>query len=522
MTARWPDPDRTIIDHYLLGLGLRSTKSRACYRQVLHGFQDVAEGHSGLGQDVLVVWLRASAECWAATTLLHRTRIIDRFLDHLLKTKAIDRNPITTLREAYNIKQCMPIWRALASRNPDRALAELRQPRPLGSVLGEILAEHVALMRNRGYKYSSQSARLLRFDQFLQLNPALQKQPIGVMLDHWTAAKSTRNQAAECENLRRALTKIFRHRDPSIPSRRPDSRPKKEAVKQWRKPHIYSPADVRRMLDVARSYPSPRSPLRPQAIYVTPARCTPSRPLMTSARSLSGLTMLPSKALRFTCVPIQRKSSQPWSHQCCSPAGSERPTRCSQCSATSVTEENMRSDTGDKWLAARNKLPATLHNHALCIIAEVDRLGRHKYLHTVRRVDHSAAAISAMRVAGVSAAKLIVTPPLSSSTLVKLMEGAGTTSSGLGSAICTGTKSMPSKLGKTSLPIRAIRRQSETLLGIKSYRLATPFTVAPSISVSATIRAFSSIGHRRLPSELRGILARNSFVASIEKLPSNL
>lgn len=267
MTARWPDPDHMIIDHYLASLGLRSMKSRACYRQVLHGFQDVAERHSELGQDVLVAWLRVSAECRAASTLLHRTRIVDRFLDHLLKTEAIDRNPVTILREACNIKQCMPVWRALASRNPEQALAELRQPQPFGSVLGEVMAQHVALMRNRGYKYSSQSARLLRFDQFLQLHPALQEQPIGVILDHWAAAKSTRNHAAECENLRRVLAKIFRHRDPSIPSRRPDSRPQKEVLKQWRKPHIYSPDDVRRMLDIARSYPSPRAPLRPQAIY---------------------------------------------------------------------------------------------------------------------------------------------------------------------------------------------------------------------------------------------------------------
>lgn len=267
MTARWPDPDRMIIDHYLASLDLRSLKSRACYCQVLHGFQDVAELHCELGQDVLVAWLRVSAENWVATTLLHRTRIVDRFLDHLVKTEAIDRNPVTALRQACNIKQCMPVWRALASRNPEKALAELRQPRPFGSVLGEVLAEHVALMRNRGYKYTSQSARLLRFDRFLQLNPALQEQPIGVILDHWTAAKSTRNHAAECENLRRVLTKIFHRQDPSTPFRRPDPRPQKEVVKQWRKPHIHSPDDVRRMLDIARSYPSPRAPLRPLTIY---------------------------------------------------------------------------------------------------------------------------------------------------------------------------------------------------------------------------------------------------------------
>jgi len=54
MTARWPDSDRKNIYHYLASLGLRSMKSRACYRQVLYGFQDVAKRQSEIGQDVLV------------------------------------------------------------------------------------------------------------------------------------------------------------------------------------------------------------------------------------------------------------------------------------------------------------------------------------------------------------------------------------------------------------------------------------------------------------------------------------
>lgn len=263
----WPDPERLLIARYLAGLGLRSTNSRTYYKQVLHNFQDVAERHAELGQDVLVAWLRASSDHWAASTRLHRTRIIDRFLDDLVQTRAIDRSPVAVLREACNITQCKPVWRALASDSPDRALAELRQPRPFGSVLGGIMAEHVALMRNRGYKYTAQPVWLLRFDRFLQLNPALQDESIGVMLEHWAAAKATLNHAAECEKLRRVLTKILRHRNPLIPPRRPDPRPEKEVAKQWRKPHIYSPADVRRMLDIARSYPSPRAPLRPLSIY---------------------------------------------------------------------------------------------------------------------------------------------------------------------------------------------------------------------------------------------------------------
>ncbi len=263
----WPDPERLLIARYLAGFGLRSTNSRTHYKQVLHSFQDVAERHAELGQDVLVAWLRASSDRWAASTLLHRTRIVDRFLDHLVQIEAIDRNPVIALRETCNIRQCKPVWQALASDIPDRALAELRQPKPFGSVLGGIMAEHVALMRNRGYKYTSQPAWLLRFDRFLQLNPVLQDEPIGVMLEHWATAKATRNHADECEKLKRVFAKILRHRNPSIPPRRPDPRPQKEVAKQWRKPHIYSPADVRRMLDIARAYPSPRAPLRPLSIY---------------------------------------------------------------------------------------------------------------------------------------------------------------------------------------------------------------------------------------------------------------
>ena len=265
--TKWPDPERQLAAHYLAGLDLRGSTTRTVYKQALDTFQDAAERHGELSQDLLVAWLRAWSGRWSHATLLHRTRIVDRFLDHLLQTRAIEGNPVAVLREACNIKQSKPVWRALASPDPDRALAELRQPKPFGSVLGAMMAEHVALMRSRGYKYTCQPVWLVRFDRFLQLNPALQDQPIGVMIEHWASAKSTPNHAAECERLKRVLAKILRHRDPSIPPRRPDSRPIKQVAQQYRKPHIYTPADVRRMLDIARTYPSPRAPLRPLSIY---------------------------------------------------------------------------------------------------------------------------------------------------------------------------------------------------------------------------------------------------------------
>lgn len=265
--TNWPDPERNLIARYVAGLNLRTTNSPIYYRQALNIFQDVAERHARLDKDMLVAWLNVSPGRWAATTRLHRTRIIDRFLDHLEETGAIERNPVAAVAEACNIKQCKPVWRALASSDPDSALAELHQPRPFGSVLGKMMAEHVTLMRNRGYKYTAQTVRLWRLDRFLQLNPELQDQPLEVMLEHWSTAKTTRNHPNECEKLKRVLAKILRHKDPSIPPRRPDPRPEKEVARHWRKPHIYTPADVRRMLDIARSYPSPRAPLRPSSIY---------------------------------------------------------------------------------------------------------------------------------------------------------------------------------------------------------------------------------------------------------------
>lgn len=267
MTARWPDPDRAIIGRYVASFDLHSMKSRTCYGQVLHGFQDVAERHEPLDQEVLLAWLRESAVHRAVSTLLHRTRIVDRFLERLTEIGAIQRNPVAVLRDECNIKQCMPIWRALASRDPQQAFADLRRPRLFGSVLGEIMADHVAMMRRRGYKYTSQPLLLQRFDRFLQLHPGPEAKPLSTMIDRWAVTNVTRHHAEECEKLKRVFAKILRHRDPSIPMRRPDPRPRKEAAKQWRKPHIYSPADVRQMLEVARTYPSPRVPLRPLCMY---------------------------------------------------------------------------------------------------------------------------------------------------------------------------------------------------------------------------------------------------------------
>jgi len=122
-------------------------------------------------------------------------------------------------------------------------------------------------MRSRGFRYETQARYFLRFDRFLQVHPELSDAPVPVMLQHWAAARSTPNHQAECEKLARALTKALRHVDPAIKPKRPDPRPVQQVARQWRRPYIYSPEEIRRLLHIARTYPSPRAPLRPISLY---------------------------------------------------------------------------------------------------------------------------------------------------------------------------------------------------------------------------------------------------------------
>jgi integrase/recombinase XerD len=179
----------------------------------------------------------------------------------------ISSNPVADLRAEYHAKSDKVILRALLTPDPDQALESLRQLPPFGSVLGDMMRDHIALMRNRGYRYQTQARRFCRLDRFLQTHPELAGEPVSVMLQRWAAARSTTNHAAECERVARALAKAQHHLDPDTKPRRPDPRPGQQVAQKWRRPYIYSPEEVRRLLDIARTYPSPRAPLRPISLY---------------------------------------------------------------------------------------------------------------------------------------------------------------------------------------------------------------------------------------------------------------
>ena len=98
--------------------------------------------------------------------------------------------------------------------------------------------------------------------------------------------------------------------------------------------------------------------------------------------------------------------------------------------------------------------------------------------------------------AGVAASRRTVTWPCTTSILVPAGSRSGRSSSRTTTAANDGAVS---DAGKTRRPSRAMRRQHDNSVSCTPYPRATSRTVAPSSSVSATIRAFKSAGQTRRP-----------------------
>ena len=205
----WPDKNDRAIGRFLRGRRLRHPQTPMTYRHLLHGFQDVVkrcEGSSSrVSRRTLEVWLHECGAVWSASTVLHRACLVDRFLDFLVLEGSIASNPVVELRTKYRVKGSETILRALLAPEPDKTLEALRQLPRFGSVLGDLMRNHIALMRTRGFRYDTKTRMFLRFERFLQRHPEIAKEPVYVMLQHWAAARSTAFHAADCELLGRVL-----------------------------------------------------------------------------------------------------------------------------------------------------------------------------------------------------------------------------------------------------------------------------------------------------------------------------
>ena len=84
----------------------------------------------------MTAWLQDRILAWPLHLVMHRARLVDRFLDWLVADGYIVANPLANLRAEYRQHSTAPIVRALATPDSDGALEGLRRLPLFGSHLG--------------------------------------------------------------------------------------------------------------------------------------------------------------------------------------------------------------------------------------------------------------------------------------------------------------------------------------------------------------------------------------------------
>lgn len=255
---------------YVQQLNLRHALSPHVYRSILNDFcrfaiKSVKNGR--LSEKVIREWLKAKLQIWPFHLVAHRARLINRYLDWVVKKGGLLENPLAKLKKTYGQRTTTPVVRALLSDDPRAALEALRPAPRFGSFLGQLMREHLTLMRAMGYRYDVYEGQMLRLDRFLQGRSELATQPLRVIIHEWTKAKPTPEHALHCLRIGRVLSKALARIDSNTQGISWDGRIKSRAAQQHRRPYILSESEICRILETARTFPSPRAPLRPPTMY---------------------------------------------------------------------------------------------------------------------------------------------------------------------------------------------------------------------------------------------------------------
>jgi len=260
--------DGASVSRYVQQLNLRGPRTAGTYGRILNGFQCFVATHPGAEPlSGIQAWLRFQVNEWPLPTVLHHARLVDRFLDWAVSTRSLQSNPLAELRTQYLQTTTAPIVRALLCPDSTSALEMLRPQPRFGSFLGAAMWDHVVLMRSVGHRYNTEEAGLLRFDRFLQGRPDLAGQPIGVLVRDWSNTDPTPQHSWRCNQIGRVLSKALHRTESTIEIIPFDGDLERRARQLHRRPYIYNEEEVWRLLETARSFPSPRASLRPLTLY---------------------------------------------------------------------------------------------------------------------------------------------------------------------------------------------------------------------------------------------------------------
>jgi integrase len=175
-------------------------------------------------------------------------------------------NPFVELHRLYG-PRTTPIVGALVSKDSDTELQQLRRLPRFGSFLGRVMEEHVAHMRVLGYRYDTSEDTLLRFDRFLQHHPESIGLPLNELVERWSEAQPSPYHLFEARRAGRIVSKAMHRLDPRVPVLPIGEGVAQGARRGQRAAHLYTDEEIQRVLQAARSYPSPKAPLRPMTLF---------------------------------------------------------------------------------------------------------------------------------------------------------------------------------------------------------------------------------------------------------------
>lgn len=259
----------TLVDRFLKGQSFRHRETPKNYGGILRNFQRFVAKHTtdgSLSISIVQRWLKERALRWPAYILYHRARILERYLKWLQDQGAIAESPFVSLHGEYGARTT-PIVRALVREDAKTALEELRPPPRFASHLGKVMEEHVAHMHLLGYRYNNNEQLLLRFDRFLLRHSELVEQPLEKLVERWSDDQPSPSRLYEAQKAGRIISKAMHRLDPEVPVLSLDDGVGRAARQGNRRPHLYSDEEIRRILQSALSYPSPKAPLRPLTLF---------------------------------------------------------------------------------------------------------------------------------------------------------------------------------------------------------------------------------------------------------------
>jgi integrase/recombinase XerD len=268
--TKWPDSDGVVFRRYVQGLGLRTAMAARVYHCILRGFQRFISGYDHarpVSQASLTAWIQDRITVWPLHLVIHRARLVDRFLDWLVSGNRIAENPLAKLRAEYRQHSTAPIVRALADLNPVAALEKLRTLPPFGSHLGPAMRAHISVMRTAGFRYGDYENRLLALDRFLQQQPDAAEQPLAVLVQRWAQQASRLELHLARVRVGRVVARALQREDPSVIMPRLDRQLVREVRRRQRRPHIFSAEEIRKLFQTTLAFPSPRAPLRPRSLH---------------------------------------------------------------------------------------------------------------------------------------------------------------------------------------------------------------------------------------------------------------